>query len=226
MNCGWLRTSETPKRGTRPLTARSTSVASRQPSEPPVSSSESAVARLCVSASAAASSIAGPPCRTLSAALTTTTRSVSTSSRATRTRGASCGEPGEGGVGGVVHRHVAMEAASELRGDECRNLRNARTAGEASCDEQGLVAGRYPELLERLDHGRDRQRTLVALHASDRQAGGSTTIVTRACTRRDRLQRRRRRAGSALPRGSRRRRPSPDPGPAGRRRERRRVPTR
>jgi len=97
VNCGWLSTSETPKSGTRVASVRSTSVASRQPSEPPVSSSDSAVARRCVSASAAASSVAGPPCRTVSAALTTTTRSVSTSSRATRTRGASAGIPASPG---------------------------------------------------------------------------------------------------------------------------------
>ena len=71
------------------MSARSTRTARRHASEPRVWRSESVVARRCTSAFAAARSVAGPPCSTVSAALSTTTRSVSTRLGATRIAGSS-----------------------------------------------------------------------------------------------------------------------------------------
>ena len=67
-----------------PASARSSATARCQPCDAAVSSSEYAPAARSASAPAAASSADGPPCSTDSAALTTTTRSVSTSARFTR----------------------------------------------------------------------------------------------------------------------------------------------
>src|SRR5919204_170935 len=82
---GWWSTSDTPRSGTRPASARSSALAACQPSEPAVSSSDSPpLAAAIVSGPVAARSAPAPPCSTVSAAVTTTTRSVSTTAGWTR----------------------------------------------------------------------------------------------------------------------------------------------
>ena len=150
----------------------------RQPSEPPVSSSDSAVARRWVSASAAASSVAGPPCRTVSAALTTTTRSVSTSSRATRTRGAPAGTPTSAGSAASCTA-IAVEAAAQLRRDERGDLGPAaRRARPPATSSVWLSVGTPSSSSASLTAAIAwRRGSCSALPSGN--AGGSTTMVTR-----------------------------------------------
>ncbi len=82
MRRGWSSTSETLVSATFEETARSTASASSHAGSPAACRSElAAAARRTVVASDAERSAPGPPCRIVSAADTTTTRSVSTSAR-------------------------------------------------------------------------------------------------------------------------------------------------
>ncbi len=81
---GAFSTSETPVTGTRCASSRSVATASRQPCDALVSSNETAPDARSDSRPVAASRAAGPPCSTVSAAVTVTTRSVSTSAGFTR----------------------------------------------------------------------------------------------------------------------------------------------
>ena len=84
VNRGWLSTSEAPITGSRSDSRRSSCTPRRQPCEAPVSSSEYAPAARSDSGPLAPSRVAGPPWSTVSAALTVSTRSVSTRARLAR----------------------------------------------------------------------------------------------------------------------------------------------
>ena len=177
---GWLSTSETPSSGTRRASARSSASARCQPCDAVVSSSEYAPAARSASAPAAASSVAGPPCSTDSAALTTMTRSVSTSARFTRNGGRDdSSRRHELGVLDVVHDDVAVEAARELRRHERPELALRHAPREPRCDEERLISGRDAVPLE-LRHDGEIAACLGSFGAPGiGSAGGSITIVAR-----------------------------------------------
>ena len=98
-------------------------------------------------------------------------------------------DPGECGVRGIVHHHSTVETAPQLRRHERSDLPSAHAAGEPTGNEQGLLAGRHAELLERLAHRRDREPSRIAHHASDRQRRRLHHDRRAAGTRGERLQR-------------------------------------
>ena len=72
----------------------------------------------------------------------------------------------------VVHFHVAVEAARELRRDEACELVVARAARQTARDEQRLVAALDPESLELLDRRSDRLLPRIPFRPRKRQSRG------------------------------------------------------
>ena len=172
------------ERDVAPRASARRAVARRQPSEPLRSRAATPPSRArCVSASAAARSVAGPPCSTVSAALTTTTRSVSTSSRRDPNprRGARIPERR---IRRVVDRHPAVEAAARARASRARRSR-ARLARRARPHATRSVwrSVAIPSSSSASRHGGDREaRGSPAVPVSGTR-GGWTTIVARDAPR-------------------------------------------
>ena len=181
-NCGWLSTSDTPSSGTRCASARSSASARCQPCDAVVSSSEYAPAARSASAPHAASSAAGPPCSTDSAALTTMTRSVSTSARLTRSGGRDDSSTSdELGILDVVDDDVAVEAPRELRRDERLELALRRCGARARGATRNVW---YPVEMPSRSSSSTTAETACCRGSFGApgigSAGGSTTIVARA----------------------------------------------
>ena len=170
-SCGWLRTSETPKSGTRSASARSTSVA-----DAPALGAARLEQRLG----------RGAPLG-LGVRSREQRRRASVQDGLSRAHhddevrlhelardphpGRTGGHPDERRVGGIVHGQLAVEAAAQLRRDERGDLGPAGATGEAAGNEQRLAVGRHAELHERVAHRRDGPAARIVLRASERQRG-------------------------------------------------------
>ena len=228
VNCGWLRTSETPKSGTRaaqrPLDAR------REPPALRAAGLEQRVRRRARAASRRRPRRAASPGRRAGRSPPRSRRRRGRSRRARARRGRAArrrGIPTRSGSAAscTTTRPWKRRASSGVTSARDLAVRLTRRASPPAT-RSVWSAGRDAELLERLGHRRDRER------AADRRArsgsgsaGGSTTIVARPPARRA-PRAARRRAESAAPRGSRPRRPSRGRAAAAAGRARRRAPTR
>ena len=154
-----------------------------------------------------ARSAPGPPWRTVSAATTTTTRSVSTSARWMRARVVRDG-PGRARVGRVVDERRAR-GTSRASGGGSRRSRSRCPSRRARPPATRIVwrSSGHAAALELVDRGRE--RLLPRVDAARREAGahgGSTTIVHATAARCQLARAAARRAESAARRARRRRR--------------------
>ena len=111
--------------------------------------------------------MAGPPWKTVSAAVTVTTTSVSTNARLTR-NGTVPAELDERVVRRVVHHDLSPEPPCELGRDEALELTPAGPASEAGGDEDRLV-GRAARRRALVDRRLDRRLARIVQRAGDRQ---------------------------------------------------------
>ena len=191
-------------------------------------SSESAEAARTVSAPEAASSEAGPPCRTVSAAPTVTTASVSASARAIRS-GTSPLEPRSTSPGSSASWTTTSPRKRSANSGVTRlsTTRRPGPAGEPGSDEDRLSVGRDADPLELVRGGGERGLPRVARRCRERAApaarrgsspGRRAGRASRASRRRAgtgarRERRRRRRRSPRRAAGAVRSRPRPRPHP-------------
>ena len=171
---GWSSTSETPITGRRSVSRRSSCIASRQPCEAPVSSSEYAVAARSASAPPQPSRSDGPPSRTVSAALTVSDQ-VGVEQRAVSGQRHKPGrlQLDELRALGVVDLDAAAEAPREAGRDDARVARARAGAAVASGPPRraasGARSGCRPARARR--GGRERLLPRVVQRAGERQRG-------------------------------------------------------
>ena len=145
-------------------------MASRHPLEVAGSSSDSAPAARAAGAPPAASRAAGPPWRTVSAAVTETNEVGVEQRRVHVERNATdVSERTQRLVLAVVHDHAAVKVARPIGSQQGLELAAPGTVGESTRDQDRLLLARHPGSFQFVQHGGQRVPAWILGHTRQRK---------------------------------------------------------